>query len=143
MSLSIFGTNGAGIYFCKSLSHYMFLSHGWPFISSASLFDPNLFFGFFFNKHSKKLWHSSEIFLGNSGVFLSIFENSWSLEDPLKAGSPLSSSYKIDPKVHQSTYFPCYLLIKISGAKYSGVPQIVLLFCYFVFLDNPKSAILM
>jgi len=27
------------------------------------------------------------------------------------------------PKDHQSTAFPCPLFSKISGAKYSGVPQ--------------------
>jgi len=30
----------------------------------------------------------------------------------------------MQPKVHQSTGFPCPYLKRISGAKYSGVPQI-------------------
>jgi len=56
----------------------------------------------------------------------------------IKKMKPASISYMRIPKVHQSTGFPCPLFNKISGARYSGVPQrvYVLPSKYFA---NPKS----
>ena len=45
----------------------------------------------------------------------------------VKGGDPVSMSYINAPKDHQSTAFPCPLLVKISGAMYSIVPQNLLL----------------
>lgn len=44
------------------------------------------------------------------------------------------------PRVHQSTHLPCPYFNKISGAKYSGVPQTDKASSPITFfLDNPKS----
>lgn len=46
------------------------------------------------------------------------------------------------PKVHQSAVLPYPFFNIISGAKYSGVPQIELASFYFTFKrDKPKSVI--
>lgn len=41
----------------------------------------------------------------------------------VKGGDPVSISYIRAPRDHQSTALPCPLLVKISGAMYSIVPQ--------------------
>ena len=55
----------------------------------------------------------------------------------------MSISYKIEPKDHQSTAWPCPFPSIISGAKYSGVPQndLALLLSEMFSLLNPKSVI--
>ena len=57
---------------------------------------------------------------------------------------PVNISYKIEPKLHQSTACPCPLPSIISGAKYSGVPQndLALLLSEIFSLLKPKSVIL-
>ena len=56
----------------------------------------------------------------------------------MKGSIPAFISYIKMPKVHQSTGLPCPWLSKISGAKYSGVPQSVNVRFYTTFA-NPKS----
>ena len=48
------------------------------------------------------------------------------------------------PRVHQSTAFPCPILNRTSGAKYSGVPHTELapLLPLIPIFDKPKSVIL-
>ena len=48
------------------------------------------------------------------------------------------------PKVHQSTAFPCPILKRISGAKYSGVPHTddASLPPFTFILERPKSVTL-
>ena len=49
----------------------------------------------------------------------------------------------MQPKDHQSVDFPCPFLDKISGERYSGVPQkLVASFPVIDSFDNPKSVIL-
>lgn len=41
----------------------------------------------------------------------------------VKGGAPVSMSYMRAPRDHQSTALPCPVLVRISGAMYSMVPQ--------------------
>ena len=59
----------------------------------------------------------------------------------VKGGAPVNMSYMRAPRDHQSTAFPCPVLVSISGAMYSMVPQNV---CVTVLssidsLHRPKS----
>jgi hypothetical protein len=59
----------------------------------------------------------------------------------MKGGLPVTISYIKIPKVHQSTLKPWPFISRISGAKYSAVPQndFVVWFGYKN-LASPKSA---
>ena len=52
---------------------------------------------------------------------------------------PTTISYNNVPKLHQSTGLPCPVLSRTSGAKYSGVPQKVLVLSPFRIFERPKS----
>ena len=56
---------------------------------------------------------------------------------------PVNISYRIEPKLHQSTACPCPFASIISGAKYSGVPQndLALVLSEIFSLLKPKSVI--
>lgn len=104
---------------------------------------------------SKNTWFSSNPFsnvrafgLNQSFIsigFSSLFLNIRVLSFEQKGGAPANISQNRAPKLHQSTAFVCPCPNNISGARYSGVPQKVLVISpslIFVF-ERPKSVILM
>jgi len=60
----------------------------------------------------------------------------------MKGGLPVAISYIRMPSVHQSTEKPCPFISRISGAKYSAVPQKLKVWSlgYYRNLAKPKSA---
>lgn len=79
-----------------------------------------------------------------SGFLYTIDSKSSILFSDRKGGNPVTISWMRQPRHHQSTSVPCPSFFMISGARYSGVPQIEVAAssCLSIF-ESPKSVSLM
>ena len=126
---SISGRKGGSNYFLISLSQLISANQGWFTISSASLFDPKRVAWFL----SRSLLIISlrlsligiPCLIGSGYIMLDClicYPSLWWFWF-MKGGLPVTISYINIPKVHQSTLNPWPFMSRISGAKYSAVPQ--------------------
>ena len=137
---------GGSIFREITSAQFTCLKKGCLLINSASSAPaPSLWQACLLSNFLSKSFASGVKYGGRLSLHLKIFSMVFFRFSAVNGGAPVNMSNIKAPRDHQSTPFPCPVLVRISGAMYSMVPQKVWVTApsWMASLQRPKSVNLM